>query len=250
MTIEAVVPHHTADEARQHESAFLENLAGAQDHYEWIVERRAWTDLGFDTFAGWWEGRIQPVMRALSMRPTREIAAKVIEQVRTEEAELPPAQRHTQKQLGEMVGLDRRTASGWKPPQDRPQVQDAHRPDLGEPRQDGAAEKTPPKPAVRQPESREPDPPDEEGADADLDAQLDAEMEHTAARFRSNFSRAIATADDVWQFDLDRIAELYAATYERDLQPFLDEMTAWCARVGAACKRRRSGLRLVSGGDR
>jgi hypothetical protein len=46
-------------------------------------------------------------MTALSMQPTREIAASVIEQVRAEEAELPATWRRTQAQLAEMVGVER-----------------------------------------------------------------------------------------------------------------------------------------------
>lgn len=122
----------TVDQARSLEQAFLSRLNDAQDAYERIVSAAAWRQLGFDTFAAWWTDRVQPVMRALSMRPTREIASAVVEQVRTEEAALPPAQRRTQRELAEMVGLDRRTAAGWKPPQDRPQVRDVPSDDLAD----------------------------------------------------------------------------------------------------------------------
>jgi hypothetical protein len=90
--------------ARQVEEAFLGGLDDAQNAYEEIVRTQAWTTLGYDTFADWWETRVRPAMRALSMRPTREITASVVEQVRQEEAELPPAQRRTQRELAEMVG--------------------------------------------------------------------------------------------------------------------------------------------------
>jgi hypothetical protein len=75
-------------------------------------------------------------------------------------------------------------------------------------------------------------------------------MEETAARFRRNFSAALARADDVWQFDVDRIAELYAASFERDLSPWLTEMERWCQRVNESIRRHRSGLRVVQGGVR
>lgn len=91
-------------EARRREESFIGNLSGAQDDYEWLVANRAWTALGWDSFADWWVSRIQPTMRALSMRPTREIAAAVVEQVRQEEADLPPAQRRRERELAEMVG--------------------------------------------------------------------------------------------------------------------------------------------------
>lgn len=218
------------DEARKREESFLGRLADAQDDYEWIVEHQAWVQLGHDTFADWWTTRVQPQMRALSMRPTREIAARVIEQVRTEEAELPPAQQRTQRELAELVGVTQQAVSARSAPH-----KELYRADLDE--------------VVATP-IEEPAPVPQPADDARLHAALDAELDHTAARFRANFTRAVAHADDVWQFDLDRIVELYAGTYERDLQPFLDEMTAWCARVSSACRQRRSGLRLVAGGDR
>lgn len=85
--------------------------------------------------------------------------------------------------------------------------------------------------------------------DARRDAELDAAMDDTDTRFRANFSRALSRADDVWQFDTDRIAELHAADFDRDLAPWLEEMSRWCERVSQACKRKRSGLRVVNGGQ-
>jgi hypothetical protein len=101
-------------EAIRREHSFLSNLAGAQDDYEWIVEREAWTDLGHDTFADWWEARVQPTMRALSMRPTRALADKVVEKVRADEAGLPPAQRRTNQELADLAGVHPDTLSGRK----------------------------------------------------------------------------------------------------------------------------------------
>lgn len=97
----------SAQEATRLEEAFLGGLEEAQDAYEQIVAHEAWTALGYDTFADWWTERVTPTMRALSMRPTREIAARVVEQVRREEAALPPAQRRTQQDLADMVGTTR-----------------------------------------------------------------------------------------------------------------------------------------------
>jgi hypothetical protein len=82
-----------------------------------------------------------------------------------------------------------------------------------------------------------------------LDRQLDAEMEGTAQRFRNNFSTIVCRADDLWQFDVDRIAEVYAADFDQAVRPFLDEMTRWCDRVRSA-RRDASGLRLVNGASR
>jgi hypothetical protein len=112
--------------ARQLEEAFLGGLEDAQTAYEEIVATQAWTELGYDTFAEWWTDRVTPTMRALSMRPTREIAASVVEQVRAEEYALPPAQRRTQRELAEMAGVHRNTLYN----QDRPQAQTVPTPDL------------------------------------------------------------------------------------------------------------------------
>lgn len=99
----------TRSEAQLLEEAFLGGLEDMQNAYERIVETEAWLSLGFDSFAGWWQQRVMPTMRALSMRPTREIAAAVVDKVREEEAELPPAQRRTQRELADMVGVGKDT---------------------------------------------------------------------------------------------------------------------------------------------
>lgn len=107
-------------EAHRREESFIGNLSGAQDDYEWIVEHQAWTALGYDGFADWWEVKVRPVMRALSMRPTREVVSAGVEQVRREEADLPPAWRRTQQEIGEMFGVSDETvarAIGARSPQ-------------------------------------------------------------------------------------------------------------------------------------
>jgi len=80
-----------------------------------------------------------------------------------------------------------------------------------------------------------------------LDRQLDAEMDGTDQRFRRNFSAVMVKAVAIWQFDVDRIAEAYAADYDQAIRPHIDEMARWCERVRAA-RRDASGLRLVNGG--
>lgn len=89
--------------------------------------------------------------------------------------------------------------------------------------------------------------PDEALAEADRrrTAELDAALSGTAVRFRREFSSALARADDVWQFDVERIAEVYAGDFGTSVCPFLQEMTRWCERVTGAIRRNRSGLRIV-----
>lgn len=55
-----------------------------------------------------------PLMRSLSMRPQREIAERVVQRVQEEDAERPPAQRHTQQEIAEMVDVPRRTVADWE----------------------------------------------------------------------------------------------------------------------------------------
>lgn len=94
-------------EVEKREASFLSHLSTAQEDYEWLVRNEAWLALGYDSFAGWWSVRVVPVMNALSMRPTKEISALVLAQVKTEETALPPLQRRTQRELGTLMGGSR-----------------------------------------------------------------------------------------------------------------------------------------------
>ena len=122
-------------EAQRLEDAFLNGLNDAQDAYERIVAAQAWTALGFSTFADWWESRVRPAMTALSMRPTREIAAAVVDRVREEEVGLPAAQRRTQRELAEMVGVDRSALASRDGSRSLPR-EESRQPDLEEPSAD------------------------------------------------------------------------------------------------------------------
>lgn len=87
-----------------------------------------------------------------------------------------------------------------------------------------------------------------EGPDfSDLDRQLDAQMEGTDQRFRRNFSAALVKAIAIWQFDEGRIAQAYAADFDQEIVPTLEQMEQWCTRVRAA-RHGKSGLRVVKGG--
>lgn len=119
----AVRPYE-GQEASRREASFLTNLSSAQDDFDWIVANEAWVKLGHETFAGWWEARVQPIMRGLSMRPSRELALEAAERIRAEEAHLPPSQRRRELELAETVGTTRdelraregRSTSGGIPP--------------------------------------------------------------------------------------------------------------------------------------
>jgi hypothetical protein len=117
-----------AAEAARLEADFLAGMETANAAYEPFVEGRGYIALGFDSFAEWWQERVVPRFRALEMKPTRELAARVIETVRDEERDLPALQRRTQQELADLAGVHRHTLAN----QDRPQVQDGHDSDLGE----------------------------------------------------------------------------------------------------------------------
>jgi hypothetical protein len=63
--------------------------------------------LGFETFAAWWEARVQPIMRALSMRPSKDLALEAADRIRDEETLLPPAQRRREQEIADLVGATR-----------------------------------------------------------------------------------------------------------------------------------------------
>jgi hypothetical protein len=89
---------------------------------------------------------------------------------------------------------------------------------------------------------------DEEAADRRRDDELDNAMDGTATRFRRNFSGALASSTALWNFDPERIAEVYGADFDHSVRAVLDQMAAWTEKVYAARRRSASGLRLVSGG--
>lgn len=85
--------------------------------------------------------------------------------------------------------------------------------------------------------------------DARRDAELDAMLAETDVRFRANFTNAMAKADDVWQFSVPRMSEVYAAPGDRQaLLGWIGEMRDWCDRVTETLTKTVT-LRSV-GGDR
>lgn len=95
-----------AVQAQAKEQSFLRAAQTAQDDLIWLINNEAWSALGFDTFADWWDARVSPVLNELPMlRPTREVAQLVIDRVRAEDEARPKSQRRTSKQLAAMVGL-------------------------------------------------------------------------------------------------------------------------------------------------
>ncbi len=87
--------------------------------------------------------------------------------------------------------------------------------------------------------------------DARRDAELDAALAGTIQRFRLNFATAKVNARQLLTFDIDRVNDVFAGNWDRDVGDLLNALDAWTAQVREAHKaRQRAGLRLVSGGDR
>lgn len=97
-----------AEEARQREERMLASLGTARDDFEWIAANRGWLLLGHSTCMEWWRDRIQPAADGLMLRPAPDVAKRVIGLIQQEQAELPPAQRSSKKELAQVVG-----ASDW-----------------------------------------------------------------------------------------------------------------------------------------
>lgn len=180
---------NAVDEAQRLEAAFLSGLNDAQDAYEQIVAAEAWVALGFESFAEWWQMRVQPIMRALSMRPAKELAAAVVDQVRREEATLPPAQRRTKRELADLVGVHRNTIAN----QDRQCAQDVPDVDLEEPAPDPLASAvaeqieqriadkvSPPEPERPRPQAW--DPVERDAHEAEVRRRQDIEAAHRYAK--------------------------------------------------------------------
>lgn len=157
----------------------------------------------------------------------------------------PPAKESQARELSRTPEPDR--ADVWRQANERTDGNPTARV-IREVRQEREQPEPEPTPEPVPPAVSEPTPePDHSEGDARRDAELEAVMAGTDTRFRANFARAMSRADDVWQFDIDRIAELH--DYDHDLRPWLEEMTRWCEQVTQACKRKRSGLRVVEGGQ-
>lgn len=97
------------ESAKQLEERFLSGMNTAQDTLEQIMASEAWRSLGWDSLADWWQARVVPHFRALQMRPTPELGAAVVGQVREEEKTLPPLQRRTQQELADLAGVSEAT---------------------------------------------------------------------------------------------------------------------------------------------
>lgn len=202
--------------AQELETAFLAGLEDAQGAYEQIVETQAWTDLGFDTFAGWWDERVRPTMRALSMRPTREIAAAVVEQVREEEAELPPAQRRTQRELAEMVGVER-SALASRDGSRSVQREESRPADL-------APQSSPLVEAMTAAV--------QEVADA-IDRHLPADPDEPHREWRRAFLSALGVGRRAMQFDIDAVADRADDECLDELRRLSADITSYTTRVVA-----------------
>jgi hypothetical protein len=90
-------------EASRREQSFLKNITGAQDDLEWILTNRAWTQLGFERVAEWWDARVGPTLDGLDLKPSQAMVERVIRTIAADEEELPKVQRRTQREIASIA---------------------------------------------------------------------------------------------------------------------------------------------------
>jgi len=99
-------------EAGRRERSFLKNITGAQDDLEWILTNRAWSQLGFERVADWWQARVVPAAGGfVDLRPSSAMVGRVIQAIVADEAELPKVQRRTQREIASIVRTSPATVS-------------------------------------------------------------------------------------------------------------------------------------------
>lgn len=101
----------TEEAARGLEDQFLSALEVAQHAYEDIVAAKAWTALGFETFTEWWTAKVVPKMRALEMKPKKEVAQDAVQRIAADQQKLPKPQQMLHREIGEATGMSRRSVA-------------------------------------------------------------------------------------------------------------------------------------------
>jgi hypothetical protein len=77
-------------EAGRREASFLKNITGAQDDLEWILTNRAWSQLGFERVADWWQARVVPAAGGfVDLRPSPALRERQYSPVWRSRARLP-----------------------------------------------------------------------------------------------------------------------------------------------------------------
>lgn len=85
--------------------------------------------------------------------------------------------------------------------------------------------------------------------DARRDAELDEMMAGTVQRFRRNYAQAARQAGQITAFAPERVAEVFAGNFTRDVNDLLNRLEGWIGEVRTAHRaQQRAGLRLVNGG--
>ena len=90
-------------EAGRREASFLKNITGAQDDLEWILTNRAWTQLGFERVAEWWDAKVGPVLDGLDLKPSTAMVERVIHAIVADESDLAKVQRRTQREIASIA---------------------------------------------------------------------------------------------------------------------------------------------------
>lgn len=105
------VDNPEVEEAKQRIFKFKHNLEVADKVFDQILIHKDWLTIGFSSFAEWWRVDIMPILHSLQVQPKDNIVEAGIKQVLEDNATLPPAQRVSQREMGEMFGVSQPTIS-------------------------------------------------------------------------------------------------------------------------------------------
>ena len=221
-------------------------------------QRRADRALGYDSWAGYSDAELRGLRLPIGDRreavaelrgagmSTRAIGSALGVDQSTVVRDLATDASASVEAPERVTGLDGRERPAAMP---RPPIVDPIPPAVAEQIERRIAEKVQPQPETTKSE-RPRSGLSPSGQDARLDAELDAEMEGTVQRFRRNFATARVRAGEITTYDVDRINEVYAGNWDREVGDLLNALDAWTAKVRESYRgQQRTGLRLVGGGQ-
>jgi len=119
-----IMKRRTIQQARAREKRILEGIAEIGP----FLQDEDWRILGYEQLEDWVRDKLTPVLRELDASLGAEIRNPIILQIDADQQSKPPAQRLSKREMGELVGADRRTVT--KVLQDQDKVHDVHHVDL------------------------------------------------------------------------------------------------------------------------
>ena len=210
----------TLDRAREITQAIRDHLKVSWRLIAEAYETRVWEALEYPT----WDAYLAGEFGAAPLRVPREQRSEIVGSLR--------AHGLSTRAIAGAMGVSRETVRRDVLPTDTDVAVDRVQSLDGRSRPATQPPRAEPQPAPPRAEHHD---------DADLYRQLDDRLADTAARFRTNFTSAIARADDVWQFDADRVAEVID---HDDLRVYVSSWRRWCDDID---RRLNPGLRVIGG---